>query len=144
MSDLDDFLAKTLARQIEAEEAFHNGDPSPRLTMWSTQDPVTLFGAMTTKSGPDELTPFFHWLASRFSDCTSYRFELLAAGASGDLAYTVGLEHTAASWEGSPMEPYTLRVTHVYRRENGEWRIVHRHGDRPPVDQSPPAEASPT
>jgi ketosteroid isomerase-like protein len=30
-----------------------------------------------------------------------------------------------------------LRVTHVYRRENGEWKIVHRHGDgleseRPP------------
>jgi ketosteroid isomerase-like protein len=27
---------------------------------------------------------------------------------------------------------YTLRVTHVYRREDGQWRIVHRHGDRPP------------
>jgi SnoaL-like domain len=27
---------------------------------------------------------------------------------------------------------YTLRTTHVFRREDGEWRIVHRHGDRPP------------
>jgi ketosteroid isomerase-like protein len=34
------------------------------------------------------------------------------------------------------------RVTHVYRREDGEWRTVHRHGDSPPVDQSPPAEGS--
>jgi ketosteroid isomerase-like protein len=33
-------------------------------------------------------------------------------------------------------------VTHVYRREDGEWKIVHRHGDHLPVDQSPPAEAS--
>ena len=25
---------------------------------------------------------------------------------------------------------YTLRVTHIYRYDNGEWKIVHRHGDR--------------
>jgi ketosteroid isomerase-like protein len=31
------------------------------------------------------------------------------------------------------MTEYTLRVTHVYRREDGEWRIVHRHGDRGPA-----------
>ena len=37
MSDLDDFLAATLARQVEAEEAIHNGDPEPRLAMWSTR-----------------------------------------------------------------------------------------------------------
>jgi len=32
---------------------------------------------------------------------------------------------------------YTLRVTHVYRREDGQWRIVHRHGDTPPTDGGP-------
>ena len=44
MSDLDDFLATTLARQVQAEEALHNGDPEPRLAMWSTKDPVTVLG----------------------------------------------------------------------------------------------------
>jgi ketosteroid isomerase-like protein len=29
---------------------------------------------------------------------------------------------------------YTLRATHVWRREDGEWKIVHRHGDVPPAD----------
>jgi len=143
MSELDDFLTETLARQIEAEEAIHNGDPTPRLAMWSTKDPVTLFGAAgPNKSGWDEVSRTFRWVASRFSNCTAYRFELVAAGISGDLAYTVGYEHTSVSVDGVPVEPYTLRVTHVYRREDGEWRIVHRHGDYPPVDQSPPAEAS--
>jgi hypothetical protein len=33
MSDLDEFLATTLARQLKAEEALHNGDPAPRLAM---------------------------------------------------------------------------------------------------------------
>ena len=142
MSELDDFLTTTLARQVEAEEALHNGDVTPLMQMWSTQDPLTLFGAVKSGSGWDEVSQVFRWLASGFSDCTASRFELVAAGVSGDLAYTVGLEHTSVSWDGVPVEPYTLRVTHVYRREDGEWKIVHRHGDHPPIDQSPPAEAS--
>ena len=144
MSELDDFLTTTLARQVEEEEALHNGDVQPRLAMWSTRDPVTVFGALKSVSGWDEVSQVIRWLASGHSDCTAYRFELIAAGVSSDLAYTVGLEHTSVSWEGVPMEPYTLRVTHVYRRENGEWKIVHRHGDHPPIDQSPPAETSTT
>ncbi|MEU0793082.1 nuclear transport factor 2 family protein [Amycolatopsis sp. NPDC005961] len=58
------------------------------------------------------------------------------AGASGDLAYTVGFEQNTVSINGWPAT-YTLRVTHVYRREDGEWRIVHRHGDRPPDEPAP-------
>jgi ketosteroid isomerase-like protein len=142
MSDLDDFLATTLARQVEAEEALHNGDPEPRLAMWSTQDPVTVLGALRSASGRDEVSRLFRWLGSGFSDCTSYRFELVAAGVSGDLAYTVGYEHTSVSWDGAPLEPYTLRVTHAYRREDGEWKIVHRHADSPPINQIPPADTS--
>jgi ketosteroid isomerase-like protein len=141
MSELDDFLAQTFDRQVEAEEAIHNGDPGPRLAMWSARDPVTLFGAAMSRHGAEEVREFFRFLASRFSDCTSYRFELLAAGVGGDLAYTVGHEHTAVSIDGVPVEPYVLRVTHVYRREDGEWKIVHRHGDTPPVERRPLANA---
>jgi ketosteroid isomerase-like protein len=144
MSELDDFLTTTLARQIEAEEALHNGDVEPRLAMWSTRAPVTVLGAMRSASGWDEVSQLFRWLGSHFSDCTSYRFELVAAGVSGDLAYTAGYEHTSVSWDGVPLEPYILRVTHVYRRENGEWKIVHRHADRVASDQSPPDVASTT
>jgi ketosteroid isomerase-like protein len=145
MSELDNFLTTTLARQIKAETAIHNGDPASRLEMWSTRDPVTLFGAWgPCKSGTDEVTRISRWVASWFSNCSAYRFELVAAGVSGDLAYMVGYEHSSASVDGEPAGPRTLRVTHVYRRENGEWKIVHRHGDRLPVDQSPPVEMSST
>ena len=155
MSDLDDFLAEMLPRRLAEVEALHNGDPGPELAMWSTQNPVTLYGAAgINKSGWDEVNRTFHWLASRFSNCTMQSFELVAAGISGDLAYTVGFEHTAHSIAGDPVEPYTLRVTHIYRREHGKWKMVHRHGDHPPTevwleerlgeapDQSPPAEAA--
>ena len=82
MSDLDDFLATTLDRQIKAEEAVHNGDLGPRLAMWSTKDPVTVFGAVRSATGWDEVSQLFGWLGEHFSDCTAYRFELVAAGVS--------------------------------------------------------------
>jgi ketosteroid isomerase-like protein len=142
MGELDDFLNQILARQVKADEALHNGDPEPRLALWSTQDPVTVLGAMKDVIGAQAARQAFGWLGTHFSDCTAFRFELVAAGVSGDLAYTVGYEHTSASWDGVPVEPYTLRVTHAYRREQGQWKIVHRHADRPPIDQAPRAEAS--
>ena len=120
----------------------HRGDVGPRMEMWSKQDPVTLFCSWgPCKSGWDEVSRIFRWVASRFSDFRSYDLELVAAGVSGDLAYTIGYERSTGSVDGGPAEPNTLRVTHVYRRENGEWKIVHRHGDHPPVDQSPPGPA---
>jgi ketosteroid isomerase-like protein len=140
MSELDDFLTTTVARQVEAERAIHDGDPGPRLAMWSTKDPVTVLGAVRTASGREEVSQLFRWLGAHFSDCTSYRYELVAAGVSGDLAYTVGYEHTSTSWDGVPMEPYVLRVTHAYRREDGEWKIAHRHADSVSAERDAPAE----
>jgi ketosteroid isomerase-like protein len=71
----------------------------------------------------------FEWLGSLFSDCPAYEIEVVAAGASGDLAYLVAFEHTTASVNGAPPASYTLRVTTVFRREDGAWRVAHRHGD---------------
>jgi ketosteroid isomerase-like protein len=130
MSKLDDFLTSTMPRQIAAEKALHNGDPQPRMAMWSRHDPVTLFGAAgMTKSGWDELSETFRQVASHFSNCTAYDFELVGAGVSCDIAYTIGYERSSVSFDGGPIEPMRLRATHVYRREAGEWRIVHRHGE---------------
>ena len=58
----------------------------------------------------------FAALATSFSDCTSFEFELRAYDVVGDMAYTAGLEHTTASINGQPRS-YTLRATQVYRRE---------------------------
>ena len=67
-------------------------------------------------------------MAETFSDCTSFSFQLVAADVVGDVAFTAGYEHTQASINGEP-RAYTLRVTQVYRREHGQWKVAHRHGD---------------
>jgi ketosteroid isomerase-like protein len=132
-TETEDFLAEMIPKQVAAERAIHEGDVEPRLALWSQTDPVTLFGAKDSGTGWNDLSQKFHTVASWFSDSTQYDFEVVAAGASGDLAYTVGYEHNQVKVEGEP-RAYSLRVTHVYRRENGQWRIVHRHGDFPPAD----------
>ena len=73
--------------------------------MWSRNEPVTLFGAALSGSGWAQIEPTFRALQSRFSNYTSWEFKLLAAGASVDLAYLVGIEHTTASVAGAPPVP---------------------------------------
>ena len=134
--ETDTFVAEMLHRQRAAEQAIHNGDAEPRIALWSRTDPVTVFGAKLSASGWDDVEPLFRNVASWFSDSAQYEFEVTAAGASGDLAYTIGYEHNQVKVDGQP-RTYTLRVTHVYRREDGQWRIVHRHADVPPTDDGP-------
>ena len=128
MIDSDAFLAWVRTDLYEAELALHNGDAAPRRALWSRNEPVSVLGAWRNAFGQDEINELFDLLAERFSDCTSSEFELLAYGVEGDMAYTVGHEHTSTSVDGQQRR-YTLRASQVYRREDGEWKVVHRHGD---------------
>jgi ketosteroid isomerase-like protein len=139
MADVDEFLASVLPPLTAADTAIHNGDAGPRIALWSRNDPVTLFGALQIKTGWAEIAPVFEMLASRFSNCESFEYEVLAAGVSGDLAYIAGIENTTAAVGDAPAQPYELLVTTIFRREDGEWRVVHRHAD--PLPDSEPTRA---
>ncbi|MBA2382939.1 MAG: nuclear transport factor 2 family protein [Chloroflexi bacterium] len=129
---VDQFLAEVMPMVHDMDVAFHNGNVAPRVAVWSHTDPVTLFGAVRSGSGWDEILPMFELLASQFSN-GSFEYEVVAADVSGDLGYIVGFEHTTAAF-GSAKLPnrYDLRVTTNFRREDGEWKIVHRHADPVP------------
>jgi ketosteroid isomerase-like protein len=128
MTDRDDFRAWVDSTLYEAELALHNGDAAPRRALWSRNEPVSILGALRNAYGQHEVEDAFTFLEQSFSDCTSYTFELQAFDVVGDMAYTVGLEHTSASMNGTPGS-YTLRATQVYRREDGNWKVAHRHAD---------------
>ena len=128
MTDHDDFLLWVNTVLAGAELALHNGDAAPRRALWSRREPVSVLGAWRTAHGQEELDELFTALGKSFSDCTSFSLELQALDVVGDMAYTAGLEHTSASVDGQP-RTYTLRATQVYRREDGEWKVAHRHGD---------------
>ena len=131
MSERDDFLAWVNSELVAAETEVHGGDATRRRVIWSRTEPVTVFGAWKSAFGRAAIDELFTSLEESFSDCTSYTFEIVAADVLGDMAYTVGYEHTQATVNGEP-RTYTLRATQIYRREGGEWKVVHRHGDSPP------------
>jgi len=112
----------------EAELALHNGDATPRRALWSTNEPVSVLGAWRTVYGQQGVDELFAFLEQSLSACTSYTYDVQAYDVVGDMAYTAGLEHTSVSVDGQPRS-YTLRVTQVYRRENGAWKVAHRHAD---------------
>jgi ketosteroid isomerase-like protein len=129
-------LQQTLDRVHSATVAIGRGDPEPYMRLWSRADDVSLFGAWgPCKQGWDQVSQTFRWVATRFTG-GELRCEDLIVNVSGDLAYTVGYERGAMAVDGEKPKPMSIRVTQIYRREDGEWRLVHRHGDFAPIDQS--------
>lgn len=127
MGDREEFETWVRTTLTEAEIALHEGDAGPRRTLWSRREPVSVLGAWRNAFGQDAVDELFEHLAERFSDATGYELELLDFEVLGDTAYTVALEHSSVSVGGEP-RTYTLRATQIYRREDGEWKVVHRHG----------------
>lgn len=142
MSEVEDFLSEMLPRFRSAADAMHNGDASLFAELWSRRDPVTLLGAAeTVPAGWANVTEGQKSIAPRFSNGTPLDFELIAADVSGDMAYTVGYERSSVSVHGAPARSAFLRATQIYRREDGDWKLVHRHADPAPGVGSPATDA---
>jgi len=131
------FLDEWLPVQLATGQAMHSGDPSSWIEAWSHREPVSVFGAgVRGRRGWDEVQRTINWVASRFGSCEDYQYELIAADVDGDMAYTCGFERYRATRPDGTAFDNELRVTQIYRREDGCWKIVHRHGDAPPADPS--------
>jgi ketosteroid isomerase-like protein len=55
--------------------------------------------------------------------------EVVQSISSGDVAVLVLIERQTVEVGGLPAQNWPLRVTLVFRREDGEWRLAHRHAD---------------
>jgi ketosteroid isomerase-like protein len=55
--------------------------------------------------------------------------EVFETYASGDLAVLVAIERQQGTVAPLPRQDWSLRITLVFRREDGAWRLVHRHAD---------------
>ena len=134
-SDRETFRRTVSSLQHEAESALIQGDVGPRLRSWSHDDPVSLFAAVgPSKAGWLELEPTFRSVAARLSQGRDVRYQLIAYDVAGTMAWTAGFLHFSVSMDGGPVLPRVLRITHIYRREADEWKIVHEHSnwDQPP------------
>jgi ketosteroid isomerase-like protein len=107
------------------------GDVSAVKALHSKADDVTSFyGWGGYEKGWDAVSKRWDWAGTQFQGGTVVH-ETVSAVVSDNLAYAVQLETFNARRPGgaAPVQ-WTNRVTHVFRREEGEWRLVHRHANR--------------
>jgi uncharacterized protein (TIGR02246 family) len=128
-------LEEALDRVAAALAAMGSGDPAPYAALWAPGHDVTLYGAWgPVERGHEAVTTTFTWVGGRFSDGALVpRNDVVHV--DDDLAVTVGIEEGEVRVDGGERRPMRLRVTHVLRRVEGRWLLVHRHADFPPVDQ---------
>jgi ketosteroid isomerase-like protein len=132
-------LAQVIEDHHRALDTFMKGDPEPLQRLFSRRDDVTLANPF----GP----PVRGWIqaaatmeraAANYREGQAAGFERIAEHATADLAYTVEVERFRAKVGGAEeMVPFALRVTTIFRREDGAWKIAHRHAD--PITTPRPA-----
>ncbi len=108
-----------------------NGEKGVMAAVWSHAPSVTAMhpiGGLT--AGWDAVSDSFDQVAGMAADARiSLRDQVLQV--HGDIAYEVGVEQGEFKMGGIPIR-LEHRVTNIYRREGGEWKVVHHHTDTSP------------
>ena len=140
MAAVDDF-DRVLEQCQQALREFPRGNPEPMKVMFSHREDVTLanpFGPATR--GWEQVAETSDRAASQIRDGEITSFETVAKYVTPELAYVVWIERVKAKIGGrSDAAPFALRVTMIFRPEDGTWKVVHRHSD--PITTARPAES---
>jgi ketosteroid isomerase-like protein len=131
-----------------AVDEFVKGNPRPTQELFSHEEDVTLanpLGPAAPGIGPiahgwEQVARTQEHAASQFRDGEPVSVEIVEKHVTPELAYVVEIERAKAKIGGSEdITPFALRVTMIFRPEEGEWKIVHRHAD--PITTAQPAES---
>ncbi len=140
MTAVDD-VDRLIERYQLGGHEFLNGNPEPLLQLWSRREDVTLanhFGPPVR--GFDEVAKASDLAASQAREGETVGFEIIERYVTSELAYVVQIERVKAKVGArEDITPFALRVTTIFRPEEGTWRIVHRHAD--PITTAQPAES---
>ena len=105
-----------------------SGNPLPYLALWSHAGDVSLMGGVGGHQvGLHDVTELLT-AAAKTLNYETWDAENLATVFDDALGCTVELERLTRQVDGQT-EELSLRATTVYRREDGAWRVIHRHGD---------------
>ena len=118
---------------------FVNGDPWAWSQHVSRSADASILGGFGGYEVGDHVASRYAWAASQFEESgASVEVDYLSTVVSGDLACTVSIERSRVKIRGREKpEPMALRVTHVFRREDGAWKLLHRHADHSVTKAAP-------
>jgi ketosteroid isomerase-like protein len=134
-------LDRVIEQCQQALDEFVKGNPQPMQAMFSHRDDVSLANPFGPPArGWEQVAATMERAASNLRDGGMVAFENVAKYLTPELAYTVWLERQTAKVGGrEDITPFALRVTMIYRPEEGTWKVVHRHAD--PITTARPAES---
>lgn len=140
--EIESIVAQLTERARAANDRLMRGDIAGyRRAIEVTADFTLMdpFGGAPTGAPADDA----QWarVAALFREGRDTRFDLVASYASPYMVVLVANEHAHVALGPLPAQPWSLRVTLVFRREGGEWRLVHRHADPLAVAPGPEVTA---
>jgi ketosteroid isomerase-like protein len=110
-----------------------NSDPEPMMEVWSHgSDVATMHPLGGRETEWEEVRANWEQVAQGFSDGQVSLEDLVVVPLSDDVAYTLGTEHGQATL-GDETVSIDWRATNIYRREEGEWKMVLHHTDVSPA-----------
>ena len=120
--------AEFLERCHRALGQHTSGNPRPYLELWSDADDVSLMGGVGGHQVGIEQVGQLLTAAAKTLNYETWDAENLVTGFGESLGFTVELERLTRHVDGN-LEEMSLRATSIYRREDGAWKVIHRHGD---------------
>jgi ketosteroid isomerase-like protein len=140
MSAIDD-VDQVIEQFDLAQGEMVKGNPEPAMKLFSHREDVTLANPLgPTAHGWEQVAAAGEHAASQLRDGEIVGYEIIEKHVTPELAYVVRVERSRAKVAGSEdIAPIALRVTMIFRPEDGEWKIVHRHAD--PITTPQPAES---
>ena len=128
---VEDEVRQASEQFYEALNRAINGDPVPIIEVWSHGSDVTAMHPLGGReTGWEEVRASWEQAAQAFTD-GKVSLVSLVVPLSDDVAYTLGTEHGQAKL-GEETVGIDWRVTNIYRRDEGEWKVVHHHTDVSP------------
>jgi ketosteroid isomerase-like protein len=146
MQTIPEDLRQSIAQHQLAINGFINGNPGLLKSLCSRRDDIAVIGAWGAYDrGWAQVERRLDWACRRFQGGNNRcEFENVTLVAGDDLAFSVDLERNQVTLKGDDrVVAMTLRVTTAFRKEDGAWRLVLRHGDPLVAEQAIDSVAPP-
>ena len=128
----EDEVRKASEQFYAALNRMVNGDAGPLSDIWSHSSAVTTMHPIGGREvGWDKVRESWEQVARLFSG-GQVKLNDQFVQVDAEMAYEVGAEQGQANLGGEQVS-IEQRVTNIYRREDGAWKIVHHHTDISPV-----------
>ncbi len=124
-------FADAVARLHVALAKVAQGDTSAIEALYAhSEDATSFYGWGGYEKGWAAVQRRWAWAGQQFKGGT-VRHENVTTVVTPELAYTTDIETFEVRMDGMDRPTrWSNRVTHIFRLEHGEWRLLHRHANR--------------